>query len=178
MRVYLSTVSVCALQLLTDRLLLDKYKPADTASCSMDNNSLVRQILAIQQDPNLTEAEKARKRQQVMSSRWKPEITQADDPEDDEGEPVPFDSRTWRILAGTSGLSWYCVCSLQARDIWQPRERGGKRPAGHLGRIPEMRHVHGPGCAANHGEASRHQHAFPIGPSPLPSDAQLINQLG
>ena len=54
----------------------------------MDNNALVKQILAIQQDPNLTEGEKARKRQQLMSSRWTTNITQEEDSEDEDGEEL------------------------------------------------------------------------------------------
>lgn len=44
----------------------------------MDNNALVKRILAIQQDPNLTEGEKARRRQQVMSGTWTSETSGAD----------------------------------------------------------------------------------------------------
>ncbi|KAK9844993.1 hypothetical protein WJX74_009361 [Apatococcus lobatus] len=44
----------------------------------MDNNALVKRILAIQQDPNLTEGEKARRRQEVMSGRWKSETDRTD----------------------------------------------------------------------------------------------------
>ncbi len=64
----------------------------------MDNNGLVKQILAIQQDPSLTEGEKARKRQQLMSSRWTTDASQGSDSADEEGEKLGFVLAFWQLV--------------------------------------------------------------------------------
>jgi len=36
----------------------------------MEGNNLAQQIMAIQRDPNLTDVEKAKKRQELLSGKW------------------------------------------------------------------------------------------------------------
>ena len=64
----------------------------------MDNNALVKQILAIQQDPSLTEGEKARKRQQLMSSRWTTDTGQGSNSGDEDGEMLGFLLASWPLV--------------------------------------------------------------------------------
>ena len=37
---------------------------------TMEGNNLAQQIMAIQRDPNLTDVEKAKKRQELLSGKW------------------------------------------------------------------------------------------------------------
>jgi len=43
---------------------------AKRRSAKMEGNNITQQIMAIQRDPNLTDVEKAKKRQELLSGKW------------------------------------------------------------------------------------------------------------
>ena len=95
----------------------------------MDENELRRQIVAIQLDATLNEAEKAKKRQALLSGRWQEKGA------DDEGKPGVFTSKT---LGALCNCHFTPVATVESRCRAACLNAGSSKEANGMGAASEV----------------------------------------